>query len=165
MKIIFCDNTLWGLVNFRGEVIRHFMREGHQVVLVAPEKDDKQMRTTIPDGVRYIPVKMGRTSLNPIKDISYFMQMLKIYRKERPDYIFNYTIKPNIYGSIAARICGCHSTAMMAGLGYISSTTACCCALRAPYTASDFRSPTILSFSTRSYAIWWCRSASATRRR
>ena len=48
MKIIFCDNTLWGLVNFRGEVIRHFMREGHHVVLVAPEKDDKQMRTAIP---------------------------------------------------------------------------------------------------------------------
>ena len=111
MKIIFCDNTLWGLVNFRGEVIRHFMSKGHQVVLVAPEKEDKQMRTTIPNGVRYIPVKMSRTSLNPVKDFSYFMQMLKIFRKERPDYIFNYTIKPNIYGSIAARICGCHSTA------------------------------------------------------
>ena len=78
MKIIFCDNTLWGLVNFRGEVIRHFMSKGHQVVLVAPEKEDKQMRTTIPNGVRYIPVKMSRTSLNPVKDFSYFMQMLKI---------------------------------------------------------------------------------------
>ena len=119
MKIIFCDNTLWGLVNFRGEVIRHFIREGHQVVLVAPEKEDKQMRTTIPDGVRYIPVKMARTSLNPVKDFGYFMRMLKIFRAERPDYIFNYTIKPNIYGSIAARLCGCRSTAMMAGLGYI----------------------------------------------
>lgn len=119
MKIIFCDNTLWGLVNFRGEVIRHFMRKGHQVVLVAPEKEDKQMRTTIPDGVRYIPVKMARTSLNPVKDFGYFMRILKIFRAERPDYIFNYTIKPNIYGSIAARICGCRSTAMMAGLGYI----------------------------------------------
>lgn len=119
MKIIFCDNTLWGLVNFRGEVIRHFMRKGHQVVLVAPEKEDKQMRTTIPDGVRYIPVKMARTSLNPVKDFGYFMRILKIFRAERPDYIFNYTIKPNIYGSIAARLCGCRSTAMMAGLGYI----------------------------------------------
>ena len=119
MKIIFCDNTLWGLVNFRGEVIRHFMSKGHQVVLVAPEKEDKQMRTTIPNGVRYIPVKMARTSLNPVKDFGYFMRILKIFRAERPDYIFNYTIKPNIYGSIAARLCGCRSTAMMAGLGYI----------------------------------------------
>lgn len=38
MKIIFCDNTLWGLVNFRGEVIKHLKSEGHEVVLVAPEK-------------------------------------------------------------------------------------------------------------------------------
>lgn len=47
MKIIFCDNTLWGLVNFRGEVIKYLKNEGHEVVLVAPEKEDKQMRTTI----------------------------------------------------------------------------------------------------------------------
>ena len=44
MKIIFCDNTLWGLVNFRGEVIKYLKNKGHEVVLVAPEKEDKQMR-------------------------------------------------------------------------------------------------------------------------
>lgn len=119
MKIIFCDNTLWGLVNFRGEVIKYLKNKGHEVVLVAPEKEDKQTRTTIPDGVHYIPIKMERTSLNPIKDMKYFRTMLHIFRKEQPDYIFTYTIKPNIYGSIAARLAGCRSTAMMAGLGYI----------------------------------------------
>ena len=119
MKILFCDNTLWGLVNFRGEIIKHMQKEGHEVVLVAPEKEDKQMQTNIPDGVHYIPVNMKRTSLNPIKDIKYFCTLLNIFRKEKPDYIFTYTIKPNIYGSIAARIIGCRSTAMMAGLGYI----------------------------------------------
>ena len=119
MKLIFCDNTLWGLVNFRGEVIRHFANQGHEVVLVAPEKEDEQMRTTIPDGVRYIPVDMGRTSMNPINDVKYFFRMLRIFRRERPDYVFTYTIKPNIYGTIAARLIGCHCTAMMAGLGFI----------------------------------------------
>lgn len=119
MKIIFCDNTLWGLVNFRGEVIRHLVDLGHHVVLVAPEKEDKQMRTKIPEGVRYVPVDMGRTSLNPINDFKYLVRMFLIFKREKPDYIFTYTIKPNIYGSIAARLVGCHSTAMMAGLGYI----------------------------------------------
>ena len=69
MKIIFFDNTLWGLINFRGDVIRHLVDEGHDVVLVAPEKEDKQMRTSIPQGVRYIHVGMGRTSMNPLKDV------------------------------------------------------------------------------------------------
>ncbi len=117
-KILFCDNTLWGLVNFRGEIIRDFLEKGCMVVLVAPEKEDKQMRTGIPQGVKYIPIRMGRTGVNPLKDINYFFRLLAIMKRERPDFVFNYTIKPNIYGSIAARLAGCNSTAMMAGLGY-----------------------------------------------
>lgn len=45
--------------------------------------------------------------------------LFRIYKKEKPDYIFHYTIKPNIYGSLAARLCGIPSTAMIAGLGYV----------------------------------------------
>lgn len=119
MKILFADNTLWGLVNFRGEVIRHFLMQGDDVVLVAPEKEDEQMRTAIPKGVRYVPVSMGRTSMNPVNDLKYFFQMMRVLHREKPDYVFNYTIKPNIYGTLAARLLGVHSTAMMAGLGYI----------------------------------------------
>lgn len=117
-KIIFCDNTLWGLVNFRGNVIRHFLEKGYAVALVAPEKEDEQMRTVVPDGVKYLPIKMGRTTSNPLNDIKYFARLLRILRREKPNYVFNYTIKPNIYGSIAAKLCGYHTTAMMAGLGY-----------------------------------------------
>ena len=36
MKLIFCDNTLWGLVNFRGEVLKHFVQKGCELILVAP---------------------------------------------------------------------------------------------------------------------------------
>lgn len=119
MKILFCDNTLWGLVNFRGDVIRHFMERGCDIVLVAPEKEDSQMRTDRPVGVKYIPVSMKRTATNPVSDFAYFVQLCRIMRSEKPDFVFNYTIKPNIYGSIAARLNRCRTTAMMAGLGYI----------------------------------------------
>ena len=118
MKILFCDNTLWGLVNFRGAVIAHLRDKGHQVVLVAPEKEDKQLQTKVPEGIKYIPISMGRTSMNPWNDLKLFVRLYRIYRKERPDYIFHYTIKPNIYGSIAAKACGIPSTAMMAGMGF-----------------------------------------------
>lgn len=119
MKLIFCDNTLWGLVNFRGEVMKHFAQKGYDVVLVAPEKDDKQMQTSIPEGVRYIPVRMKRTSFNLVSDWKYYRQMRAIFKSEKPDYVFNYTIKPNIYSTMAAHSVGCPSTAMMPGLGYI----------------------------------------------
>lgn len=119
MKLIFCDNTLWGLVNFRGEVLKHFVQKGCEVILVAPEKEDAQMQTHIPEGMRFIPISMGRTSKSPLNDLRYFVRLLKIFKSEKPDIVFNYTIKPNIYGSIAAKISGARSVAMMAGLGYV----------------------------------------------
>lgn len=118
MKILFCDNTLWGLVNFRAPIINHFLSKGYEVVLVAPEKEDDQMRISVPSGVKYIPIDMGRTSTNPLNDLKLLLRLISIYQKEKPDFVFHYTIKPNIYGTIAARICGAHTTAMMPGLGY-----------------------------------------------
>lgn len=117
-KILFCDNVLWGLVNFRGSVIRHFVQQGDEVVLVAPQDDESIMKVDIPKGVRYIPVRLNRCSRNPFTDLMYCAHLYRIYRKEHPDYIFHYTIKPNVYGSIAARMAGINCTGMVAGLGY-----------------------------------------------
>lgn len=117
-KILFCDNVLWGLVNFRGSVIRHFIQQGDEVVLVAPQDDESIMKVDIPEGVRYIPVRLNRCSRNPFTDLIYCAHLYRIYRKEHPDYIFHYTIKPNVYGSIAARLAGINCTGMVAGLGY-----------------------------------------------
>lgn len=117
-KILFCDNVLWGLVNFRGSVIRHFVQQGDEVVLVAPQDDESIMKVDIPEGVRYIPVRLNRCSRNPFTDLIYCAHLYRIYRKEHPDYIFHYTIKPNVYGSIAARLAGINCTGMVAGLGY-----------------------------------------------
>lgn len=121
MKILFSDNTLWGLLNFRGHVIRHFIQCGHEVVIVAPQDKTSDMKTSVPDDIRFIPVKMERSKTSPAADLHYFFDILKIYRKEKPDYICHYTIKPNIYGSMAAKILGIRSTLMMAGLGYTFS--------------------------------------------
>lgn len=118
-KILFCDNTLWGLITFRGAVIRKLVELGYNITLVAPYKEDKQLQIKIPQGVKFISIKMGRTSQNPFNDFCYFLKILKIYKEEKPDYIFHYTIKPNIYGTIAATLLKIPNTAMLAGLGYI----------------------------------------------
>lgn len=116
-KILFSDNSLWGLLNFRSGVIRHFLRENYSVTLVAP-KDKKEEELTIPEGATYIPVEMCRTGTNPFSDLCYYRRMKAIYTQEKPDYIFHYTIKPNIYGTLAAKSLKIPSTAMIAGLGY-----------------------------------------------
>ena len=117
-KIIFSDNTLWAIFNFRGNVIKHFTDKGYEVIVIAPEMEESEMQGSVPDGIRLIQVKMERAKTNPFSDIAYFFRVLRIYHKEKPVYIFHYTIKPNIYGSIAAKLNGVRSSAMMAGLGY-----------------------------------------------
>jgi hypothetical protein len=118
MKILFCDNSLRELVNFRGDVIDFYAQNGNQVVLVAPKNYDF---SELGGNVKYVPVQLSRSGMNPFSDAKYFFSLLRIYRKEKPDYIFHYTIKPNIYGSFAAWLCHMPSTAMIAGLGYVFS--------------------------------------------
>ena len=117
-KIIFSDNTLWGLLNFRGGVIKHLTENGYEVVLIAP-KDELCDLTTIPAKVRYIPIELQNISKNIVSDIKYYKAIKTIYREEKPDYIFHYTIKPNIYGTMAAHSLGIRSSAMITGLGHV----------------------------------------------
>lgn len=118
-KILFCDNNLRDLINFRGDVINSYAVDGYDVVLVAP-KNNWEYKPDYPN-IRHISVEFSRSGMNPLKELLYLKRLYDIYRKERPDYIFHYTIKPNIYGSLAARLCGIPSTAMIAGLGYVFS--------------------------------------------
>lgn len=116
MKILFCDNSLRELLNFRKVVIDTYVAWGCEVVLVAPKNCDYEPESS---RIRVVPVKMERSGKNPFQDLKYCHTLWVIYRKERPDYIFHYTIKPNIYGTLAAAICRIHSSAMIAGLGYV----------------------------------------------
>lgn len=116
-KILFSDNSLWGLLNFRKGIIRHFLEKNYTVVLVAP-MDTEAEGLTVPEGAKYIPVVMCRAGTNPISDFQYYRQIKSLYAQERPDYIFHYTIKPNIYGTLAARALNIPSSAMIAGLGF-----------------------------------------------
>mgnify|MGYP003805643185 CR=1 FL=1 len=120
-KIIFSDNTLWGLLNFRSGVINYFIKKEFEIVLVAPH-DPLVDLSTIPEGAKYVQIELRNISRNPFSDIRYFRTLKSIYRNENPDYIFHYTIKPNIYGTFAAHSLGIRSSSMVAGLGHIFSS-------------------------------------------
>lgn len=61
---------------------------------------------------------LDRDSINPFKDIRLFFELIALYRELKPDLILHYTVKPNIYGGIAARMTGVPSIAVVTGLGY-----------------------------------------------
>lgn len=117
-KICFFNNNFSGMVHFRLEVVQRFLDKGYAVSVIAPEGEKGEVLGRLPAGVKCIPVKMNRTSTNPVKDLVLFCQILKVLKAEKPDYLFNYTIKPNVYGALAAKILGIRCTDMIAGLGY-----------------------------------------------
>ena len=121
MKIFFCDNRLGGLLGFRIDIIRHFLSQGHDVTLVAPHAVSDWDKVGLHDvtGYKIREVDMDASGMNPLHELRLFRQYLRLFRRERPDIVFNYTIKPNVYSSLAARMCGCRVVCMMAGLGYI----------------------------------------------
>lgn len=114
-KILFCDNSLRELINFREDVINSYAKDGYDVILVAP--CNMEYLPPYPN-IRHVHISFSRSSKNPFSEMSYLIRLFRIYRKEQPDYIFHYTIKPNIYGNIAAKLCGIRSTSIVAGLGY-----------------------------------------------
>lgn len=115
MKIIFVNNNLNGLLLFRMDVMRHLQAQGHEVVAVVPASEKGQDDV---HGLRILYVPMERKSVNPFRDMMLFFSLMRIYRQEKPQYAFLYTIKPNIYGTLAAKLCGVRSSMMMAGLGF-----------------------------------------------
>ena len=116
--IIFSDNSLWGCLNFRAEIIKHFISKGYRVVIVAPE--DKSLKAEIlPDGAIYEALEMQRAGGNPFKDLQYKKQLENIYSKYKPIIVFHYTVKSNIYGTLAAHRLGIPSVVVVTGLGYI----------------------------------------------
>ena len=70
MKILFCDNSLRELLNFRGDVISDYAEHGAEVVLLAPRNCD--INDTSCAGVRTIPIDFNRSGMNPFKECRYF---------------------------------------------------------------------------------------------
>ncbi len=70
-------------------------------------------------GVQHFPIhQLRRDSINPVRDIKLTAELTGLYKKHKPDLIIHYTVKPNIYGGIAARLAGIPSIAVVTGLGY-----------------------------------------------
>ncbi len=116
IKIAFVSPNAWTMYNFRREVLQSVLKSGFEVIIIAEE--DKFAPWLVSMGCRFVPVSIKNRSLRPLDNILLFFCLKKIYKKYRPDFIFHYVIKPNIYGTIAARILHIPSIAIVTGLGH-----------------------------------------------
>ena len=116
-KIALVSNTSWSIYNFRLGLIRALKSEGYDVIVIAPK--DNFTAKLIAENVQVETIEIHNYGINPFKELNIISQLKSIYKRTKPDLIFHYTIKPNIYGSIAANQIGIPSIAITTGLGHL----------------------------------------------
>lgn len=118
--VLLCCNSLWGLVNFRGRVIRALADDGHRVVLVAVP--DIPVQRALDLGAEFVEWRVAPRGANPLRELIALAGLVRLYRSIRPDIAFHFTVKPVLYGALAARLAGTQAVAVVTGLGYLFLT-------------------------------------------
>lgn len=114
--IVVSANQTWNLVNFRGGLIRALLDRGFHVTAMAPP--DENMQRQLDDmGCQFVPIAIDSAGLSPVRDARTFAAMLRWLRRERPAAWLSWTIKPNVYGSLAAALSGVPAFPNISGLG------------------------------------------------
>lgn len=122
-KIIFVASFPLSLINFRMELMQEFVTKGYSVIAIAPE-DNEVSRILAQKNIQFITLPLQRNGLNPFTDFIIIIKLWKIFKKEKPDKLFLYTIKPVIYGSIAAKFANISQIySMITGTGYVFLNT------------------------------------------
>ena len=119
-KVVILGSFAPSLINFRGDLIRQLSANGYQLVLCAP--NIKEHSELVAEGIRLgatmYSAPLARKSRNPLSDVIYLLFLSYIFLREKPNVVFSYTIKPAVYGSVAAYLTGVGKRiALITGLG------------------------------------------------
>ena len=118
LKIALVSNTDFSLYNFRMGIIEGFLEKGYKVYIVCPYGEYVEKLKN--KGIKYSPIDVDRKGTNPIEDLKLLWQLYRIFRREKFDIVHNFTIKPNIYGNIAAKLAKIPIIInSVTGLGYV----------------------------------------------
>lgn len=95
-----------------------FKNAGHEIIAIAPK--DEHTQKIIDNGFQYIEVKeLARKGTNPLRDLGLVLELRSIYKSAKLDAVIQYTIKPNIYGTFAAKLSGVKAICTISGLGHV----------------------------------------------
>jgi glycosyltransferase involved in cell wall biosynthesis len=120
-RIAFVANTSWSIYRFRLYVIGKLVEKGFDVYVLAPRDRYTERFENLP-GLTFIELRhFNSRSISPIEDLRLYKELLAHYRTLRPNLIFHYTIKANIFGSLAAAAAGIPAIPVITGLGFAFS--------------------------------------------
>jgi glycosyltransferase involved in cell wall biosynthesis len=114
--IVLSANSDWNIANFRPGLICALRGAGYDPVVIAPQDPaaDDRMREL---DVERIPIRIDRSGLNPVADLRLLADYRRLLGRIQPAAYLGFTIKPNIYGSMAAATLGIPAIPNVSGLG------------------------------------------------
>lgn len=117
-KILINASLASSLHNFRGPLIRDLIANGFEVHTSAPafRPIDRELLQSLGAHIHEVP--LSRSGLHVAEDLRYLRSIFRLILTIKPDRILNYTIKPNIWGSLAARFARVPAASMITGLGF-----------------------------------------------
>lgn len=113
-RILMIANNSWNLQHFRRPVVIGLASAGHVITTVSPDPDGIDVEGLRPPHRRWT---MHRAGMNPLKEAATLQRLHRIIAQEKPDLVFSFTIKPNLYGALAGRLAGTPVIPNVSGLG------------------------------------------------
>lgn len=118
-RVIVVGSYADSLITFRGPLLQRLVSQGHEVIACAPSAPDDIIEALDAMGVTYRDVPFDRAGMRPDRDFRVLRVLIALFRELKPDVVLSYTIKPVIYGMLAAGLAGVPGRfAMITGLGY-----------------------------------------------
>jgi glycosyltransferase involved in cell wall biosynthesis len=118
-KIILVSRCAWTLYNYRAGMMRS-LKQADYSVLGGGSGGDGFEPKIIDLGIPFTHLPIEKKGVNPLADLKLIYRIWRWYRKEKPDIVHHFTIKPVIYGSLAARLAGVPKIVnTVTGLGYV----------------------------------------------
>ena len=118
MRIIILGTVPNDLLNFRADLIKDFLRNGHEVIASSSELDPSSTDHMNRLGVEYETIFLNRHSLSFLGDIKTLKSLSNFFKKKQPDLVLAHGIKLVIWGGISARIRNIPFFALITGLGF-----------------------------------------------
>ena len=115
LRIFIISNSSSGLYEFRNEVVEDLLSD-HDVYISLPD-EDAYTKILADSGCHIFHTPFNRRGMNPISDVFLMFRYIRLIRMIKPNMVFTYTIKPNIYGGMACRLTHTNYATNITGLG------------------------------------------------
>jgi glycosyltransferase involved in cell wall biosynthesis len=114
-RVFLLYNTARWMYRFRLPLMRALREQGYEVVAVSPP--DEYVGHLEAAGFSHVSLELNRKGTNPVEDLGLAYRLNRLFRLHRPDLVLTFTVKPNVYGSLAARPLGIPVINTIPGLG------------------------------------------------